>query len=140
MGKKKQKKVYISLDTNIIPVPPNPMRPDVEVTATLGFKEFQPDGQMISEMVNESNDYLKCYYVGECSVIVTREFGRWHISISHWKRYPSWEEVSYAWYQLVPGAGESVEGVMILPKISQYVNLNRYCLHVFELDKAWMSL
>lgn len=55
----------------------------------------------------------------------------WHMSISHPERYPTWDEVAAAWYQLVPDADNRV-GVMVLPKRKDYINLHNFCFQVHE--------
>ena len=60
----------------------------------------------------------------------------WHISISCPHRYPTWEEIKAAWYDLVPGAGKDFEGAIILPRHSDYVNFHVNCFHVHQLAEA----
>lgn len=62
--------------------------------------------------------------------------GHWHISVSHPYRFPTWEEIKSAWYDLVPGAGQDFEGVIILPRLSEYVNIHENCFHVHQLNEA----
>jgi hypothetical protein len=62
--------------------------------------------------------------------VVEEEMG-WHMSISHPERYPSWDEIAKAWYDLVPEADKR-EGVMILPKREDYVNIHNFCFHIHE--------
>lgn len=79
-----------------------------------------------------ANSYLRCYRLGECPVVVTREGGLFHLSISHPGRYPTWEEISEAWYRTVPGAGERT-GALILPPLEEYINVVRTCMQVVEV-------
>jgi hypothetical protein len=55
----------------------------------------------------------------------------WHMSISHPERYPTWDEVAKAWYELVPDADNRV-GAMILPKRKDYISIHNYCFQVHE--------
>lgn len=55
----------------------------------------------------------------------------WHMSISHPERYPTWDEVAKAWYELVPDADNRV-GAMILPKREDYISIHNYCFQVHE--------
>lgn len=77
--------------------------------------------------------------VGACKVIVAQEpLGpvgalRWHLSISHDDRYPSWDEVAEARYQLVP---DDVTMVMMLPPSSEYVNQHDTCFHLHEAERS----
>jgi hypothetical protein len=59
----------------------------------------------------------------------------WHMSISHPERYPSWDEVAKAWYELVPDADNRV-GTMILPKRKDYISIHNYCFQVHEELKS----
>jgi hypothetical protein len=56
--------------------------------------------------------------------------GRWHISVSRPNRYPSWDELADARYDLGP---LDVEMAMILPPPSRYVNINKWVFHVWEV-------
>jgi len=69
---------------------------------------------------------------GEVSCCVARENGYWHISVSHPRRYPTWDEIYTAWYDLVPDA-KDIEGAIILPRKSEYVNIHPNCFHVHQL-------
>jgi hypothetical protein len=56
------------------------------------------------------------------------------VSISCKTRYPTWEEIKAAWYELVPGAEERT-GAILLPPKAEYVNLHSNCFHVYELSE-----
>ena len=73
------------------------------------------------------------FHWGDTRVCVECHGGLWHISISCLHRYPSWEEIKAAWYDLVPGAGVEFEGAVILPRKEDYVNLHVNCFHVHQL-------
>lgn len=55
----------------------------------------------------------------------------WHMSISHPDRYPTWDEVAKAWYELVPDSDNRV-GKMILPKREDYINIHNFCFQIHE--------
>lgn len=59
--------------------------------------------------------------------------GRWHLSVAHPERLPTWAEVSDARYRLVP---DSATMVMILPPMAEYVNVHQYCFHLHEIPEA----
>lgn len=59
----------------------------------------------------------------------------WHLSVSCEHRYPTWDEIYTAWYDLVPDAAE-IQGAIVLPKKSEYVNLHPNCFHVHQLRDA----
>lgn len=75
------------------------------------------------------------YKMGKVMVMISppvEEAGMgWHMSISHPDRYPTWDEVAKAWYELVPNADNRV-GAMILPKHEDYISIHNFCLQVHE--------
>ena len=73
------------------------------------------------------------YHCGEVTACVSKDEGFWHLSISHPTRYPTWDEIFLAWYDLVPGAGSQFEGAIILPRKTEYVNIHPNCFHVHQL-------
>ena len=79
------------------------------------------------------NSYLRVYVVGECNVIVTREQGAYHMSVTHPKHQPTWAEIADAWYACVPGAAART-GVIVLPPEAEYVNIHSRCHHVHEYE------
>lgn len=78
------------------------------------------------------------YRWGDCSVLVAKENGLWHISISVPYRYPTWDEIYQAWYDLVPEAA-NIQGAIFLPRKSEYVNIHPNCFHVHQLTDAEIS-
>lgn len=72
------------------------------------------------------------YAWGDTRAIVTKDDGLWHLSVSCQNRYPSWDEIFTAWYDLVPDA-QTITGAIILPRKSEYVNLHPNCFHVHQL-------
>ncbi len=89
----------------------------------------------------------RCYRTASgCTVIVDREPARaaptgiylpesalllWHLSIAHRHRYPTWDEIADARYELVP---HDVTMALLLPPPDQYVNANEHCFHLWEID------
>lgn len=68
-----------------------------------------------------------------CSIIVSaNEDGRWHISIAHPDRYPTWDEIKDARYQFVP---DEIHMVMPLPPERFYLNVHRNAFHLWELQE-----
>jgi hypothetical protein len=55
--------------------------------------------------------------------------GSLHMSISHPERYPTWDEIVIVWQWK---AGPDIEGVIVVPRANQYVNLHRNCFHVWQ--------
>ncbi len=107
--------------------------PDHESDMPLPLIMIEPDDEARRRLVNQANAYLRTYRMAECSVIVTREFGRWHLSIAHPRRLPTWREVSQARYRVVP---DNATMVMILPPKEAYVNVHRFCFQLVEIDPA----
>lgn len=68
---------------------------------------------------------------GELTVLLTREFGRLHLSVSHPQRMPTWGEVSEIFYNHIRENDETV--VLVLPKPENFVNLHQFCFHVFGI-------
>ena len=61
------------------------------------------------------------YTAGEMHQIVNNEGRRWHVSVSAAGRYPTWDELADARYDLLPARG--LDMAMILPPLEDYVNL-----------------
>lgn len=80
-----------------------------------------------------------CFQLEECSVILAHEpLGpageyRWHLSIAHPYRYPTWDEIAEARYQLLD---DNLLMVMVLPPSDQYVNAHPNCFHLHECPEA----
>jgi len=88
-----------------------------------------------------------CYRSAKgCTIIVAREpAGRaptgiwlppdarllWHLSIAHRRRYPTWDEIADARYELTPA---EVTMAMLLPPPEHYVNANAHCFHLWQID------
>jgi len=75
------------------------------------------------------------YKWGDVTVCVAKEKGLWHISVSLPYRYPSWDEIYTAWYDLVPDAAQ-ITGAILLPRKLEYVNIHPNCFHVHQLQDA----
>lgn len=66
-----------------------------------------------------------------CKILVSREFGKWHLSISHPAYYPDWDTIRDARYALLP---DNLTMAMLLPPTGQYVNIHNNCFHLHEID------
>jgi hypothetical protein len=79
--------------------------------------------------------------VGECSVILSRdpigvtgERYRWHLSIAHRSRYPTWDEIKVARYGIPTLEGVD-QMVQLLPRMTAgraWTNLHDNCFHLYE--------
>lgn len=78
---------------------------------------------------------MKFYSFGECHVILAREPGgingerRWHLTISHPSRHPTWDEIKTVRYRLLP---LEICFAIMLPPPEYYVNVPAQD-HVFQL-------
>lgn len=75
----------------------------------------------------------KAYKMGKLRILVSPPIPGiqgWHMSISHPDRYPTWDEIAKARYELCP---LDIEMVMYLPPPTEYVNVHNYCFHLHEL-------
>lgn len=108
-------------------------RPSFMDAKSLKLKEIQPPEKLMQVMlVPNVNTYLRTYTLGECSVMTTREYGKWHLSISHPKRYPTWDECAEARYRTLP---DEAYMVMALPPRDMYININKNCFQMLEIDR-----
>ena|GEM_PF-1436394 len=96
----------------------------------LTLREVPPRGPVAEMMINPANSYLRCYELGECTIMVTREYGEWHLSIAHRARDPEWDEIAEARYRLIP---DDVTMAMILPPKAQYVNVHKFCFQLVQV-------
>jgi hypothetical protein len=74
-------------------------------------------------------DDVKLYAMEECRIIITHEKGRWHMSISTGYRLPTWWEIKFARYELLP---KDITMVMVLPPPDSYVNIHPYTFQLIE--------
>ena len=70
------------------------------------------------------------YRIGECNVLVTKEDGRWHLSMSHPSRLPTYWELKEARYRHVP---DDVTMAQLFPPTREFVNVDPNCLHLWEV-------
>jgi hypothetical protein len=54
-----------------------------------------------------------------------------HLSIAHPDRYPTWDEIADARYELIP---HDVTMAMLLPSPGEYVNTHEHCFHLWQID------
>ncbi len=80
----------------------------------------------------------KAWMLGECSVFVSVDEERYHLSIAHPSRYPTWDEIKEARENLLP-IGKWF--CMVLPPPQHYVNVHRNCFHLWEMkDNRLMKI
>lgn len=84
----------------------------------------------------------ECWELGECSVIASREryrgVYRWHLSVAHPDRYPTWDEVKVAAYGIPSvrlAEGRTFAQLLGNPKTAgQWVNAHENCFHLYEVE------
>jgi hypothetical protein len=96
----------------------------------LPLAEFPPPPELARVLVPGVNDYLRTYRLGECNIIVTKEYGEFHMSIANRNRLPTWREVSEARYRVLP---DNVTMAMLLPPMSEYLNVHEFCLQLVQI-------
>ena len=71
------------------------------------------------------------YSNGALKIFVSQDGNEkmWHLSISHPHRYPTWDEIKAARYELIP---DDITMAMFLPPKSEYVNIHNNCFHLHE--------
>ena len=77
------------------------------------------------------NKYQQGYFaMGRCFVIVTKDAGKWHLSISCANDDPTYNEIKAARYQFIP---DNVYMAQIFPPRAEFVNLHPHCFHLWEI-------
>lgn len=69
---------------------------------------------------------------GDLRCIVGKEGGRWHLSMSHRSRYPSWDEMADARYRFIPNRAQMA---MLAPPREEFVNVHDTTLHLWEVSE-----
>lgn len=64
------------------------------------------------------------------AIVAWAEGHGWHVSLSHPARYPTWNEIRDARYDLLPDACLMA---LLLPPRAEYVNLHPNCFHLHEV-------
>ena len=64
-----------------------------------------------------------------CVVIITKDAGLWHMSISRKDRLPNYDELKTARYQFFEDVPYMVQ---IFPPKEHFVNIHQFTLHLWE--------
>jgi len=73
----------------------------------------------------------RAYRMGQCSVLVQWHLAYgWHMSTAHPDRYPTWDEIKTARYQLLP---QDITMAMLLPPPGEFVNVHNNCFHLHQV-------
>lgn len=75
---------------------------------------------------------LQCATLGRCTIIAAREGEqlRWHLSISHPFRPPTWDEINAARDALIPA---DVWLCQPMPPKAFWINIHPTCFHLWEI-------
>lgn len=71
------------------------------------------------------------FRMGGCNIYVAQSHVGWHLSISHLDRYPTWDEIAEARYDLIPN---EVTMALLLPPQEKYLNIHSNCFHLWQVD------
>lgn len=95
------------------------------------MKETAESKALVSMMGGEQFRQTYVSSVERLRVIVAWHPGQgWHLSISHPTRYPVWDEIRDARYDLLPDACTMA---MMLPPKAEYVAIHPNCFHLHEV-------
>jgi hypothetical protein len=78
----------------------------------------------------------KAFKHGNLRALVDQEGGRWHLSLSHPKRLPTWAELGEAREELLPA---EIHLCIPHPPKEFWVNLHPYCLHLYEIQDSYLT-
>jgi hypothetical protein len=70
------------------------------------------------------------FTMGRCAVTVSKDKGKWHLSISTPYESPKYSEVKKARYQFLP---DDIYVAQIFPPKKEFINIHPYCHHLWEL-------
>jgi len=82
-------------------------------------------------------EVARVFQCGPIRVLISREYGFWHLSISRPDRYPNWNEIRDTRYELLP---DNCTMAMMLPPKEEYVNLHKNCFHLHEVNLQTNSI
>lgn len=70
------------------------------------------------------------FKMGRCTIIITIDDGKWHLSISTPSAQPSYRELKEARYKFLPN---DIYAAQIFPPKEEFINVHPYCFHLFEI-------
>jgi len=98
-------------------VVPNMLRNTLEAEGSLWVKTFM------------SNNGLGMIY----SLDRTHHGTLYHLSISRLDKYPDWDDIVKA-KEMIMG---DMDTMMVIPKRADYINVNKFCFHIWQMPKDW---
>jgi len=57
-----------------------------------------------------------------------------HVSISHKRRHPAWEEIKHIRSLFFP---DTIDVMMMLPQAADYINAHEHCFHLWQCPTEW---
>ena len=104
---------------------------------TAHWVQLESPQQLVTSLLEGGATDLQCWRKGRLGVICAREpvdqakgsDVRWHLSISHLWRLPTWEEMGEAKDHLIP---PDVFMCLPHPPREYWINLHNFCLHLWE--------
>ncbi len=76
---------------------------------------------------------IQAFKCGPLRALVSKDNGRWHISVSRHDRYPTWDEIKAARYDLLPN---DIYMAQILPPKEKFINVHPNCFHLWEVPHS----
>lgn len=73
---------------------------------------------------------IQAFRAGPVRALVSKDAGDWHISVSCEDRYPTWDEIKEARYDLLP---DDIYMAQILPPKSEFVNIHPNTFHLWQI-------
>jgi hypothetical protein len=118
-----------------------PLGADLGFHERVGHIETRPLPPGVADILEPgTTSHLLHCEDGDASVLVSRHpsddplpriRGKWHLSIAHPKRNPTWDDIVRVRYALVP---DECWMAQILPPRKEYLNLHQHCFHLYEID------
>lgn len=118
------------------------MRPGTPLTKQKSpWEPSEEDAEMVGLLKKAGSAevaiFLRWVSDGHLRAIRSQDDGLWHLSVSHWPRkatraprYPSWDELAHARYELLP---QNVNVCLYLPPPDQFVNVSDTTFHLWEV-------
>lgn len=115
------------------------------------LRDLSPTGLAAERMLIDAGAlYAMRYLVGhppdDCTAMLGREpLGpggemRWHLSVSHPVRYPTWDEIKTAVYGIASLRKVTMGQVLGPVGPGEWVNIAENCFHLYEIkDPAWTT-
>jgi hypothetical protein len=101
-------------------------------TGTIQFIEVGLPTDVRTKLKASGSVRIRGYRARDLTVLTSVDDGLWHLSISAPDRYPAWDEIAEARYQLCP---DNITMAMLLPPSDEYVNVHQNTFHLHEIRR-----